>query len=132
MIELSNLLILNINYLLCVYLLPNISKLILKSACNFLSERGFINFLSNNIYDKRIDVSYRLHVCRGHKYQMFITHKIYLLRGSFPKLTNSLSLKMYSCLIKNEKIILGRLHKVYKFIGSIRLRASSSTSSSSM
>ena len=51
--------------------------------------------------------------CRGHKYQMAITHKIYSLRGSFPKLTNSLSLKMYSCLIKNEKIILGRLHKVY-------------------
>ena len=71
-------------------------------------------------------------VCRGHKYQMAITHKIYSLRGSFPKLTNSLSLKMYSCLIKNEKIILGRLHKVYKFIGSIGLRASSSTSSSSM
>ena len=39
---------------------------------------------------------------------------------------------LYSCLIKNEKIILGRLHKVYKFIGSIGLRASSSTSSSSM
>ena len=74
-----------------------------------------------------------LNVCRGHKYQMAITHKIYSLRGSFPKLTNSLSPKMYSCLIKNEKIILGRLHKVYLFIGgSIGLRASSSTSSSSM
>ena len=43
-------------------------------------------------------------VCRGHKYQIAITHKIYSLRGSFPKLTNSLSPKMYSCLIKNEKI----------------------------
>ena len=42
-------------------------------------------------------------VCWGHKYQMAITHKIYSLRGSFPKLTNSLSPKMYSCLIKNEK-----------------------------
>ena len=79
----------------------------------------------------RYDRSVAVTVCRGHKYQMAITHKIYLLRGSFPKLTNSLSLKMYSCLIKNEKIILGRLHKVYKFIGSIGLRASSSTSSSS-
>ena len=39
----------------------------------------------------------------GHKYQMAITHKIYSLRGSFPKLTNSLSHKMYACLIKNEK-----------------------------
>ena len=83
------------------------------------------NILSTN---KTFEVT----VCRGHKYQMAITHKIYSLRGSFPKLTNSLSLKMYSCLIKNEKIILGRLHKVYKFIGSIGLRASSSTSSSSM
>ena len=44
-----------------------------------------------------------VHVCWGHKYQMVITHKIYSLRGSFPKLTNSLSPKMYSCLIKNEK-----------------------------
>ena len=43
------------------------------------------------------------HGCRGHKYQMAITHKIYSLRGSFPKLTNSLSHKMYACLIKNEK-----------------------------
>ena len=66
---------------------------------------------------------------------MAITHKIYSLRGSFPKLTNSLSHKMYACLIKNEKIVLGKLHKVYKFIGgSIGLGASSrsSTSSSSM
>ena len=72
-------------------------------------------------------------VCRGHKYQMAITHKIYSLRGSFPKLTNSLSHKMYACLIKNEKKnILDRLHKVYKFIGgSFGLRAVSSTSSSS-
>ena len=46
---------------------------------------------------------YNRHVCRGHKYQMAITHKIYSLRGNFPKLTNSLSHKMYACFIKNEK-----------------------------
>ena len=48
-------------------------------------------------------VSGGVRVCRGYKYQMAITHKIYSLRGSFPKLTNSLSHKMYACLIKNEK-----------------------------